>query len=329
MIKLSNIIYKDQLFNEEIKKKYINRYKNEATQKVLLRIFKVSCLMEIELNKDLYAFSREELRKLLYRFMPKTPHVSRSNVAYVHRYIEWAIENGLRKGLNPLDSVDTAWKEQFFVTNEKRFWTDKEIDKMLNPNKLVNAQDRVIIALLFEGVRGNECAEITNLRRQDVDFEKKILTLKDSDESIRTLEVSDKCIATIQKALEEEDYIKKNGNPSADIRAEKAELIDNDYVVRSAHTRTINFENADKNIVYRRLEIVANEFNKNELTPTDIFYSGMLAYAKDLYLKYGVLGGREYEMIKDRFKLSSAIIQRLKSDFLNEDYVKELYNLES
>lgn len=325
---MANVIYDNELYNEEIKNAYLDTL-GSGTRRILERIFKISCPVEKELGKDLYAFGRDDLKRLFYLYLPSTPNASKGNVLYVQKYIEWAIDEGYKKGLNPLDSVNSAWKEQFVVKPEKRFWTDNEIDKMLDPNKLVNAQDRIIIALLFEGVKGQENAEITKLRRKDVDFNTGELTLTDEDGSQRKIKVSDKCLLTIKKAIEEDDYIKKNGNPSEDIRSEKADLIDNDYVVRSAHTRTINFEDADKNIVYRRLKIVANEFGEVNLTPTNIYYSGMLLMAKALLLERGALSKNEYEEIAERFNVSQAVIQRLKTDFLNEKTIKEMYDFKS
>jgi integrase len=325
---MSNVIYDDEMYNEETKNKYLSLFK-PGTKKLLERIFKISCPIEKELEKDLYSFGREDLRRLFYLCMPSTPSASKGNVSYVQKYIQWAIDNGLKKGLNPLDTVDTEWKEQFVIKQVKRFWTEDEIDEMLNPKNLVNAQDRVIIALLFEGVKGQENAEITNLRYRDVDFTNGVLSLTDEDGSKREIEVSQKCLAAIQNALSENDYVKRNGKPSVDIRSEKANLIENDYVVRSAHTRTINFEDADKNIVYRRLKIVAEEFEESNLTPTNIFYSGMLAYAKRLLVERGKLGKEEYEEISRRFNVSQAVIQRLKTEFLNVQFIRNMYGLKS
>ena len=190
-------------------------------------------------------------------------------------------------------------------------------------NKLVNAQDQCIIALLREGVKGQEGSEITKLKKNDVDFEKGILTLTDKDYTQRKLKVSDKCLAIIERAIRENEYLKKNGNPDEDIRSEKAELIQNEFVIRSANTRTINLLEASPYIIYRRLKTLAKELNEPSITPQSIWHSGMIECAWNSMQEKGEI---DYEQIKERFNLTDTVIQRLKLDFLNKKFVSEFYN---
>lgn len=314
-----NIIYDDKLFNEEIKREYMEQYK-AGTKKILERIFKITASVEFELGKDLYDFSREELRRTFWLFMASTPNASRGNVQYVSNYIDWAIDEEHLDGLNPIDGTDMQWKESFVVQQQRQFFTESELNEMLN--KLVNAQDQCIIALLREGVRGQEGAEIVKLKRNDIDSESGFLTLTDADGSQRKLQVSDKCLAIIERAIREEDYAKKNGNASRDVKSETTELIQNSYVIRSSNTRTINTGEADNFIIYRRLATVASEFDESSISPQSIYYSGMLSYAKKSFDETGKIN---YKEISERFNVSDAVIQRLKNDFLNADTIESIY----
>jgi hypothetical protein len=325
--RVTNIIYEDrELYNEEIKREFINNYK-ESTRSTVERIFKVSRLVEEDLNKDLFNLSREQIRKLLFLFTPKTDKSSQANVAWISAYIQWAIDEGHRSGINPLDGVDRSWSKQFVVTGVKQYWTDDEVFRIIE--KCANAQDAVIISLLFHGVRGTANSEILNLMKESVDAFHNWLHLKDDRGRTRTIEVSERCIKLCEAALKEYEYEKRNGNPSGDIKAPFAKLVDNKYVVRSSHTRTNHFSEAEKNIVNRRLSVLSEEIGEPSFkVPLNLVHSGMLAMGKDLYEKYGKFDDEEIELVLKQFgeeKAYSAV--RIKQEFLNLETIKSLYKL--
>ncbi|MEK3917229.1 site-specific integrase [Paenibacillus sp. FSL H7-0331] len=322
---MSNVIYEGKTYNQEIKDEFTSEYK-AGTQKIISRIFKVSYNMEKSLNKDLYDFNREELRRLFFLFMPKTEYSSKANVTWVSKYIEWARDMGYLNDINPLDGVTTEWKEQFVNKSLKKYWTDKEIDKIIS--KRVNAQDAVIVRMLFEGVRGTGNTEILNLTVDDVDAFNNTLHLSDADDCRRSLVVSDKLIKLCEQALKEDDYEKMNGNASKDIKAEKSNLVTNKFVVKSSNTRTTHFNEAEKNIIHRRLTNIADEEGEPNFSPLNITYSGMLYMAKELYVKNGKLEAEEYGDIRVQFNIDTEqSFSRLKSEFLNIDFIKSFYEL--
>lgn len=325
MGKLSNIVYEDKLFNENIKLKFIGDYAI-STQKILRRIFKISHLIEAELDKDLFEFNREELRRLLFVFQPSTEYSSKANVTWISKYISWAIDEGYKRGLNPLDTVDSAWKEQFVIRSIKKYWTDEELDEIIKD--CANFQDSVIISLLRNGAGGKANVEICNLKLSDVNEETSELTLTDENSNKRVIKVSTDCINLCLRAAREYEYEKMNGNPSKDIKSPTIPLISNNYIIRSANTRTIHFEAAEKNIVHRRLVKLANEMNEPHFTPLSISASGMLEMAKNLYAERGGLGDEEYDLIFAQFnELASHKQYRIKNEFLNITTLKDLYKL--
>lgn len=323
---MSNVLYDDKMYNEKVKKEFMLNY-GEGTRKILERIFKISCPAEEDLGKDLFDFSREELRRLFYLFSATTEYSSKVNISWVRNYIDWAIEQGYTRGPNPLDGVSNEWKQQFVVKAAKRFWTEDEINQIIS--KLVNAQDAVIVALLFNGVRGENNSEITKLKKSDIDAENCMLTLTNKNGEKRKIKVSEQCIALCEKASRERVYDKRNGNPSQDVKSETVDLIDNEYVVRSAKTRLIHTGEADGNIVYRRLAAIDRELDGLGLfNPTNIMNSGMLAMAKKLYEKNGKLGKEEYEEIFNQFNEKSPQTQkRIKDEFLNIETLKTVYKM--
>ncbi|MCY9517230.1 site-specific integrase [Paenibacillus apiarius] len=320
---MANIVYENKFYNEEAKRRFMQAYA-AGTQKIIARLFKVSQTIEHDLDKDLYDFNREQLRRLFYLYLPKTEYSSRANVTWISKYIDWAIEEGLACNLNPLDGVAQEWKEQFVIKGIKRYWTEHEIDTIIL--KCVNAQDAVIVSLLFNGVRGVANSELLNLKNEDVDVENKQLTLLDDKGNRRTIAVSEQCIDLCVKALRESEYEKKNGNPSIDIKAPTAWLVDNNYVIKSSHTRTEHFNEAEKNIIHRRLSNIAKEIKEPGFTPMNIRYSGMLAMANHLYAQFERFERSEYKRIAQQFNEESEQSgYRIRKEFLNLPTLQALY----
>lgn len=321
---MSNTIYDDKIYNEDVKEEYLSIHK-VGYRKNLLRIFKMTQYAEHDAGKDLYQFNREELRKLFFTFAATTPNTSKTYVHYVSSYIDWAIEEGYHKGRNPLENVDTEWKEQFVIKPEVVHLSKSEVLEMLND--IVEPQVAVVFYAPFLGIRGNDNSEIVNLRKQDIDVHNKTATVKDEDGKSRIVKVDDIFIDICFKSLQASEYIKSNGKPDVNLRAnETAQLISNDYVIRSVETsNTINTKESDGAAVYRRFATLQKVFDDSDkkLTPTIIMQSGMLAVLHDNMedLEKG------YEVIKEQFNVNDLTLQRYKNEWLNTATLKSVYKI--
>lgn len=322
---MSNILYEGNMYNEDRKSEFLSE-KAKGTQKIFKRIFNVSFPLEEQLNKDLTDFNRVELTKLFYLYRPASKASSSGNVGYVHAYIDWCIENGYKRGLNPLDLIDPQWKQQFANTEIKRFWTDKEINKIIQSRE--NAQDAIIISLLFEGARGSGGSELLNLHKNSLDEYNHQLHLEDDNGTRRTITVSDQCMKICKQALVETEYSKMNGNASPEIKAPMAQLIEGNFILRNANTRTTHINETEKSIIHRRLAKIETELQMNGFTPIALSRSGMLKLAKDKILDHGELTSEDIVEIAIQFgENSDSAVYRLKSDFLNEESIRSLYKL--
>lgn len=324
---MSNIVYEDKQYNKDIKNEYLNEHK-PTTQGTISRIFKVSSKSEFDFNKDLFSFNREQIRKLCFLFAPKTEYSSKLNVSLIIKYIDWAIDNEYVKGTNPLRGIPQDWHKQFVNTSIKKYWTDIELEHIIS--KLHNAQDAVIIMLLFEGVKGTANSEILTLHRKSIDaFNNKLNLFDDVEKKRRTIKVSDKCIRMCEAALKEHEYEKVNGNPKGDMKSSPvSQLVSNDFVVRSSTTKTYHYAEAEKNIVHRRLAMISKELEEQYFSPSHLVYSGMIFMAKELYLANGKLEDYEYNRIFEKYgEDSDPVKNRIKEDVLNLNNIKELYEL--
>lgn len=323
---MGNVFYEDKFYNEKVKLEFMDNYA-KGTKEILSRIFKVSCSLETDLNKDLYDFSREELRRLFFQFRAKTEYSSKATVTWVMKYLDFCLEEGYLEGTSPLDGISKEWKEQFVNKSIKKYWTEVELDEIIDNCK--NANDGVIIELLRSGARGTGNVEILNLMDEDIHRDTNELTLTDEHGNKRRIPVSEKCIKLCIRASLDTDYEKMNGKPSVDIKSPIANLVNNSYIVKSANTRTIHFENAEKNIVHRRLSKIAKEIGEPQFaSPLNLIYSGMLTLGKNLLIQNDELGEDEYKIIAKQFGFESdQSMIRLKQEFLNVDFIKSFYEL--
>lgn len=328
---MSNFIYDEELYNRDVKQLFLDEYKAN-TQKTLLRLFKVSQASERDRQQDLYDFNREQVRKLLYMLKPTKFNASKQNGALISMYMDWAIEQGYRKSINPLDGISKDWYNQFVDTNKVQYFTEDRLNEMIRSCE--NTQDAVIVRLLMEGAGGEANEELLNLRKQDIDFTTNMLMLRDlKRREERILRVSDRCIDLCGKALAASTYEKKNGISSPNTKSPTVHLVENEFVIRSSVTNTENVAKADKNIIHRRMAVLSQFFNEPYFTPLNIRYSGMLMMARDLVVRYGELGPAELNKIAERFHVSRADstgdqnMYRLKEEFLNITKLNEMYEI--
>lgn len=325
---LSNVLYDNIFYNEAVKEKYLIE---TGVTPSIIRIFKASFDLEHFYGKDLYDFNREELRKLLFVLKPTKINSSYLSGMAISRYIDWSIAKGYRKLVNPLSFVARDWYEQFTI-EVNTYFTEDFLEEVIKSCK--NAQDAVIVCLLKEGIRGEANEEILNLRKNDINFETNELSLRDDiNKTKRILTVSDNCIRLCRQALNESEYEKLNGETDPNIKTPTTKLVDNEFVIKTSLTNAKSIEKADKNIIHRRISMLASQFNEPYFTPMNISYSGMLIMARNIYIKKGRLDYEDYNRIFDTFgyrnvsQENSQTYYRLKDEFLNVIKLKELYNI--
>ncbi|TVY09897.1 tyrosine-type recombinase/integrase [Paenibacillus cremeus] len=320
---MSNILYGDQIYNEEFKNEFMSQY-GKGTQKTLGRIFKISFNKESDLGKDLYDFNIEQIRQLLYLFRPTTEYSSKQNISWISKYISFALDSGAKKGLNPLDFTPNDWAIQFVNNQIKKYWTGEELDKIID--SCVNAQDGVVISLLRNGVSGKESSELLNLKASDVDRDNETLTLTDDEGNRRTIKVSPQCIKLVVRASLELDYEKMNGEPNVNRKADIANLIDTEFVIKTANTNTKSYSQSEKNIIHRRLTKIAADLQEPMFVPKHIAYSGMLEMANSLLGSKDQLSSEDYSLIMKQFGIDGEqSMYRIKSEFLNVETIRNLY----
>lgn len=288
-------VYSGEMYNEEIKKQFLERYEEESTRNVYARIFYHSHLIEEGYGKDLYDFNIEEINDLMRSLNPLTKASARTSASMIRTYIDWAISRR-QNNLNPLDLVDSEWYESFLDDADSLYFTKDQIDEILSQCR--NYQDAVIISLLFEGVSGKEVSELRNLKITDVNQNTNELTLHNNKkDEARTIKVSDQCIKFIMGAYNQKDYLKGNGDLDPDKKVYKPthDLIETGYIIKAAKTRTETIGAVTAHLIYQRLIGLSKYFDMPHLSKVkSIQQSGMIWMAKKLIERDGELGKEQY-----------------------------------
>lgn len=330
-----NQIYdNDGFYNEYQKNRYLNNLSDES-KSYPTRIFYRSKNIEEQFGIDLYDFNLFQIEKLLYYLAPSTLGASRSNFYAVKNYIDWSIEEDLRENnINPLNVFsESQYYKKFIDEARNPLYTKDEIERMCNVCN--NAQDEVVIRLIFEGVLGDSGKEeLLNLQKKDVK-DNNYLEVRGKSGS-RMIRVSNECINSVKKALSETYYLKKNGYAKETLRSKiEVDLVKNNFVLKNVATRNKTDGRADPALVSRRVKAVQSYNNDwvKVLTPSIIRKSGMLYMASELYKKYGKLEREQYDEISKQFGIKMVNNNgymvynyfRHKEEFLNIDTIKKYY----
>ncbi|MFD0712287.1 hypothetical protein [Paenibacillus sp. GCM10027626] len=331
---MSNLTYEQGYYNEHHKRLFLSAAGDPASAAAYGRILSRAKIFEEKHGKDLYDFNLREIEDV-FRYLDPTSYASAKGAFWiVQNYIRWAIENGLtRSAANPLDPVAGIEYVQKMVSNsKKRFFTEAE---MLDSYKdLVNDQDAVIPALIFEGALGKQCAELRNLKMSDVNIGQRLLKLTDYDGSVRELKVSQRLIKLIQGAYTQREYYKKNGNADSDMKSPAtSQLLDYGYVLKSVNNGRIKAQQVAQHLILQRLRGIAEYSGFPTYTAINIRNSGILKMMRDIYLEQGDVTVRELEAILQAFHVIKSPseymnITNYKNDFLNIEKMKQVYQID-
>ena len=177
------MFFKAAGYSENTKKSYWRMYLNYISD------------LEIEGNKDLYDFSQDDIDIYKEKIKDKSNQTILQMNAFINKYVIWYSKhyNQPTKTFNLKFSkeVDNSWyisKKDFF----------KMCDNMIDNNVLMNN----IIPLLLAryGIVGKEACYIRNLKREDINFKNKEISIYNNNRTkvISKIPVDDKFIEFIE-----------------------------------------------------------------------------------------------------------------------------------
>ena len=263
----------EKIYQREFKNTFLNSKYSYDTQRVVKALFRNTEEFETLYGKDLYDFNYDELKAVLKSFKTTTIRSLQNQVSTIERYIEFARKNGKTtlKGVNyakKFDSKDVLENLLDKDAEENMVFDRDEIMQMAMMSD--NAQDGVILGLLFDGVsHKNEFEELTNLSKDNIDMENKRIKLLD-----RTISMSTKTAVLVKGALDQtENYTSITGDNVRNYKIAEGNNI----------LRGLRGKNKIKGDIVSQRIVRNSEINDYDyLNATNISYSGQLHYVKQL-----------------------------------------------
>lgn len=332
MIKQEQMYNLERMYNPLIKEQFLLTLNEDTdTRKTYANVFYKTKSIEEKLDYDLANFNRDEIGNVLKRFNSLTYNGLRARARIVENYITWAMRNGIRdNNIHPLKDADDEYYRRYYI-EKKLYFSKDQLDEM--KEEMRNFQDKALFYLIFEIGFGQSGSRILGLKKNDVNFEKNTVTINDEIVGEKEVDVSDECLVLISAAINENRYKAKNGLGIG--RNADRPLIENDYVLRNAKTRSDHNERADKHLIYRRISTMSDYFSLPYLTSKVIERSGMLYYCyKQLKEgKYTEINNELLKEIGDKFGMKKSMINGelnynfyLMREYINPEVITSLYD---
>lgn len=316
-------------YNENFKKTYLDTLSSDSQLKQASLLFNHSQKEEEIRDKDLFDFTTDEILNVL-RAMYSTSLASLETFLYTMvSYIDWSIANGVTKGANNLARlIKTSDLLTCIDSSLKLYITKNELEKMCAV--LINAQDRALLRLLFEGILGFEASEMTSLKKCDIEKALKnnnMLTVRDTKFGERTVRVDTLTLKDCLEANAQMEYRPLNGKPG--LRKPSLRLADNEYIIKTKQTNAIGQGQAERTVVSVTFRSLKEIFDLSFLRPIGIVKSGLLYEGYKLLLKGGELDRKALNKIYDDRQVNAHDLrQKITADrreFLNEETIRKYY----
>ncbi len=339
MCSLLEKVKKMEFYNPEIegaKERFLETIENEGTRTAYGYILQDAFITEKIVGKDLYNFNLGQISEVIKTKQPFRLTVARTKTSVIRQYIQWAMDNGYRdnRSVNPLEGVGEEWYNSLVDWKRKIVFSKEELEEIIE--KVVNAQDRALIRMLFEGAYGVRKSELCNLKKQDIDWDNRVVILDRGGKKERVIDVSQETIQDLFEAHEQFMYQLHNGIKKSKRNSNERQLKTNDYLFRGVVIEgRETSDNLTPTVVDNRLRDIKEALKLDVLTTLIIRRSGMLHYGYELLQEYGKLDTDQYSMIGDKFGMTKITAngstyhnKTAIATIVNMDNLKEYYDVQ-
>lgn len=296
-----------KMYNSEFKEGFLD-YKgySDETKRVTRVLFGKISKIELEKRQDIYEFDRKSFEVVLKELKATTIRSLQSSISTIDQYINYAI---VRKKIdNDRGNVASLYGKKEEIAKfldksaeENMILTQRDVYSLAEYAE--NAQDGVILSLLFDGIsHKRKFLELRNIRIQDVDQENLTINIPQLVDEVtgeqlssRKVPISKATLRMINAAMEEKKYASVNGKSSRNYK-----IAESDYILRGLRD---NFQIKWENVPQRIIRIADLE-GYPYLNATNIAYSGQIHYAKELIENEGSTIDNACRSILKRFNIN-------------------------
>lgn len=302
------------LYNQEVKERFLTEeYYNPNSRMLYRRILARCYILEDFYEKDVYDFTYKQRRELCDSFNVTTMNSIKSSISVVNRYVAWAVKNGYAPttqfGIEKLLTVDDMKEHLSKNALKNMYIKNREELESICDKVLVNAQDAVVVVLLYEGLYSKEQEDMINLRKSEFDYEQRTLQVGD-----RIVKVSEHSAKIIQNAIEEDTYYKSNGLAVA-AKAPILNLNNNEYIIRGTYRKNSESNPVTRSLINLRVTNIGSYIGKRSITPYSIFFSGLANKLREFEEINGELTNEDFERVCREFGSATEYLFNLRSKY--------------
>ena len=282
----------NELYNSEIKHRYINKRESEIilADGFLLNLFKKTKSFEEDINKDVSCFTYYEIEDMYKTWNYTSFHSLQVHHSILSVYTDWCINNSLvPDSQNHFRefNMDKLMNCLNLVVINNRVFSREQVLQWCKEVSLKNPSDAFILLALFEGIRGEAYKDIADLRLSD--FNKNELTVY-LPHSKKTVKVSQTLYDYAKKS--DEILVYNSLLSSAEIP-----LLDDGLIIKNKYNSKAGADIKNRN---RRVEKRVGSISEylelsNLITPKSLLESGVVYYINE---KCKETGSTAYEYIK-------------------------------
>lgn len=214
--------------NKERREKFIQPL-SEGVKKSYITLWKKIDIFEKEIGKEFENFTVDDFNKFVKTKLIKGSAKSTNvKVCLLKRYVEYIGCDFVQLDYEAVrNMVDGCLREKRIENeNELRY---VEMDELsVATNRMTNDIDVAIIYLLRYGICGKRFTELINLKVKDIDFENKIIKLKN-----RKVEIDDSMCDILKYAIKQSEYYVIKDLDKETPKAESYELnMNSEYLIK-------------------------------------------------------------------------------------------------
>ncbi|WP_270425384.1 hypothetical protein [Blautia intestinalis] len=302
------------MYNEFQKSRYFNFLeKNESGSiNVCSWMFDKIENFEINLNKDVYDFTLEEMIYMYKMFDLRNINTLMTINSLISQYTKWALTEGLVKSNQNVAisiNIDRLRGCLNKVSLDLKIISREDLLDIIN--QFPNPRDRFILLALFEFGKGENFYDIALATMKSINYDDLTMTLY----SNRTVKVSRELIYCAQESIDADVYYRNITNP--DDKVQSIPLYDNGTIIKTI--RQTDDKNRLGRNAYRSASVHLESVNPN-LSIKNIIESGKVQFIKDDMKKLNITTLDEYfsfpdamdriHKIQTQFMCSRIIVKR-------------------
>lgn len=305
----------------EPKLRYLDAcYKNKRTIMTYWGLLKRFVLpVELDLRKDLYEFSAEEIKDMIMSIPTTSLRIKGSLARLCSLYIDWALQIAkYKQGINPFININIKEITQI----NKRGLKDEyvSIDRLLEmcdyaKEKNVSYRSIVIVLLARLGIYGEAAKYLLNLRIQHVNINNDFIRIIDEEtgEIVNKIHVdNNKIFEYISLATQEYSFIQevKKKKSKSDTDENSNETTIKEFMFYDNEDRIIKGNKKDgslcMSVLYKSVREIFEINNMKALTFKKLVRSAMIDYVNEKLKENGYICIDDFKSTMSKYSPESS-----------------------